>query len=239
MATINPGPGSKDVSTWSALLAIISTAFAVGLLALLHVLSPEFSPAWRMVSEYGNGRYEWVLSLMFTTWGVGTLALAFAIRSEVAGKAGTLGLWLLVIAGLGEVGGGVFDINHEPGHSTAGFLGILGLPVAAVLISIALSRDEQWAPTKRLLLGTAHLTWISVVLLGASFVVMVVSFLSVQGSLPTQVPQSVPAGVIALVGWTNRLLVLAYCAWVVAVAWLGIRLRSRAAAASRQPLGLT
>jgi len=31
----------------------------------LHVLSPEFSPSRRVISEYALGHYPWVLSLMF------------------------------------------------------------------------------------------------------------------------------------------------------------------------------
>lgn len=39
----------------AAAIAISATAAAAALLAALHILSPEFSPAWRMVSEYANG----------------------------------------------------------------------------------------------------------------------------------------------------------------------------------------
>ena len=35
---------------------------------------------------------------------------------------------------------------------------------------------------------------------------------------------TVPPGVIAVVGWANRLLVLAYCAWVMTVAWQATKL---------------
>src|SRR5262249_61426679 len=130
-----------------------------------------------------------------------------------------------------------FDINHDPGHSIAGALGIVGLAVAAILVSVALGRTEQWSAAKRILLGTAHSTWMSTVLLGVTFVVMVVSFMQVQGSLPTHVPQSVPPGVIALVGWANRLLMLTYCAWVVTVASTGIRLKSEKVAAAGNNAG--
>lgn len=44
-----------------------STASLIFLVAL-HILSPEFDPSWRMVSEYALGNYSWVLSLMFGSW---------------------------------------------------------------------------------------------------------------------------------------------------------------------------
>lgn len=229
---------SKDVSLPAAAIAIVSASLAIVALATLHVASPEFSPAWRMISEYGNGHYEWILTLMFVFWGLSALALAFAIRSQARGTVGRIGLALLVVAGIADIGGGVFDINHDPGHSIAGALGIVGFPAAAVLISIALGRNEQWMAARRLVLWMAHLTWISLVLLGVTFVVMVVTFVQVQGSLPTEVPRSVPTGVVALVGWTNRLLMLAYSAWVIVVAWQAIKLRSQKTAVTGRTLAV-
>lgn len=228
LLNLNPGADSSDVSVPAAVLAIAAAVLAVAALVSLHVLSPEFSPAWRMISEYGNGHFEWILSLMFVAWGASGLALAFAIRSQVTGAVGRLGLALLVVAGIGDIGGGVFDINHDPGHSIAGALGIVGLPAAAILVTLALGRTERWSASRRLLLGTAHSTWVSTVLLGVTFVVMVISFIQVEGSLPTQVPQSIPPGVVAVVGWANRLLVLTYCVWVATVAWTGLRLAGAA-----------
>lgn len=80
---MHPAQTSK-VSVLAGYVAIAATAAAFLLLLSLHVASPEFSPAWRMVSEYANGQYNWVLSLMFVAYGVGSLALAFAIRSAIS-----------------------------------------------------------------------------------------------------------------------------------------------------------
>ena len=65
------------------MLALAATAIALLLLASLHVLSSEFDPLWRMISEYAFGHYGWVLSLMFLLSGIGTAVLAVAIWSEV------------------------------------------------------------------------------------------------------------------------------------------------------------
>lgn len=186
---------------FAARIAIAGAAVTLALLSALHLLSPEFSPAWRMVSEYGNGRYEWVLTLMFVVWGASMLSLAYAL----AANGSRAGLIALCVAGIGAFGGGVFDINHEPGQSIAGFLGILALPLAALL----LKTGPRWA---------THLPWVALALFAVSFAVMVASFLVVRGSLPSQVPQSVPAGVMAWAGWTNRLFVVAYCVWISAAA---------------------
>lgn len=84
-----------------ARLAIAAAAATLLLLAGLHVLSPELDPSWRMVSEYANGRYGWVLSLMFVSWALSSWALAFAMWSHVktaAGKADCFFLPLQVLA---------------------------------------------------------------------------------------------------------------------------------------------
>jgi hypothetical protein len=213
------------VSLLAARVAIAAAGAALLLLASLHLLSPEFDPAWRMVSEYANGRYGWVLSLMFAAWGLSSWALIVAIRSEARTVGFRIGLLLLAVAGVGEGMAAVFDINHDTLHAVAGALGILGLPIAAMLISVNLARTEAWSPAKRTLLWTANLTWVSLALLAVTFVILVATFSQVPGGPPAHAPKVLPPGVIGLVGWANRLLVVLYCLWVITVAWQAITLR--------------
>ena len=196
----------------AAWLAIAATGATLVLLGALHVLSPEFSPSWRMISEYAFGQYAWVLSAMFLCWGIGTWALAVAIWPQVHTNAGKLGLWLLIIAGIGEEMASVFDITHEVGHGIAGFLGVIGFPIAALLLSGALGRGP--------LRGIAHLSWISVVLLIATLAIMTTQMMRATGGhLPQHAPKALPPGVLALDGWADRLIVLSNCAWVLVAAW--------------------
>jgi hypothetical protein len=206
-------------------LAIAAAVATVALLASLRALSPEFDPSYRLMSEYALGRYGWVLSLTFLAWGASSWALAFTIRPHIRSRGGRVGLVLLVVAGLGQALASVFDITHDVMHNLAGAMGILGLPVAALLITRSLGRNPAWSPVRRLLVVLANLTWISVVLFAAAFVLLTATFIQVDGSLPAQAPQALPHGVIGVVGWANRLLVVVDCAWVVAVAAPAIRLR--------------
>src|SRR5882757_8358560 len=114
-------------AAWVAFLATITTIL---FLLSLQVLSPEFNPAWRMVSEYAYGHYGWVLSLMFFVWGISSWALAVALWPQIATNGGKVGLLFLIIAGIGEALASVFDITHDIGHSIAGLLGVGGFPVA-------------------------------------------------------------------------------------------------------------
>jgi hypothetical protein len=224
---------STRIALPAARLAIAAAAAAVLLLASLQLLSPELDPSWRMVSEYANGKYGWALSLMFATWGVSTWALAFAIGPEARTQPVKVGLVFLTLAGVGEAMAAVFDINHDMLHGLAGALGILGLPIAATLISVNLGRTAPWSVAKRTLLWTANLTWVSVVLLAAAFVLLVATFNQVGGSLPAQAPPVLPPGVIGLVGWANRLLIVVYCGWVIAIAWEAIKLQGKEIQTSR------
>jgi len=231
MCSMQDGVVTRDtpeIEVIGARLAIVSAAVTLLLLASLHILSSEFDPSFRMVSEYALGHYGWMLSLLFFFWGMSSWALALALWSQVKTKAGKVGLWFLVIAGLGEAMASVFDVTHDPGHSIAGVLGIGGFPVAAVLLSVSLGRLPAWRGAKKPLLWMANLSWISVVLLVATLVLMTVQFAQVTGGhLPQQAPTHLPAGVLGLDGWADRLIVLSNCLWVCVAAWQAVKLAGR------------
>ena len=226
----------SSIAEPAAWLAILATLAAILLVAALHLLSPEFSPSWRVVSEYALGRYGWVLSLMFASWGVGTWAFAVALWSEVHTNAGRLGLWLLVVAGIGEAMASLFDVRHEIGHGVAGLLGVIGFPIAALMLSVALGRNETWRTSRRALLWIANLSWISVVFLVAALTIMMMQMARASGGhLPQHAPRTLPPGVLAVDGWADRLIVLSNCAWVLTAAWHAIRAHRKQRGASGHP----
>lgn len=126
----------------------------------------------------------------------------------------------------------VFDVRHEIGHGIAGLLGVIGFPIAAMMLTSALGRSESWRKVRRVLFGIANLSWISVVLLVATLSIMTMQVSRANGGqLPQHAPKVLPAGVLALDGWSDRLIVLSNCAWVLLAAWHAIqvsRKRSRA-----------
>jgi hypothetical protein len=76
------------------------------------------------------------------------------------------------------------------------------------------------------MLGLAHLAWICVVLQVAAFALMIGTFIQSGVKVdPSAKITTLPHGVIGLVGWPNRLLVLVYCVWVMVVAWQAIKVR--------------
>ena len=219
---------TPKIEVIGARLSIGAAVTVLLLLASLHVLSPEFDPSFRMVSEYALGQDAWVLSLMFLAWGMSSWALVVAIWSQVKTTAGKVGLWFLVIAGLGEAMASVFDVTHDIGHSIAGVLGMGGFPIAAVLLSVSLGRLHAWRGAKKPLLWLANLSWISVVLLVATLVLLTVQFAQANGGqLPQHAPAHLPAGVLGLDGWADRLFVLSTCLWMLVAAWQAMKLADR------------
>jgi hypothetical protein len=104
----------------------------------------------------------------------------------------------------------IFDARH-PLHGLAALIGIPSLPIAALLISLSLVRRQA---AHRSLLWMAALTWISLVLMSATIWIA----LSLNGG---KIGPGVP------VGWLNRFLVAAYCAWLITAAWHAYSLRQR------------
>ena len=214
-----------QVSPTGSILAIGMSILVLVLLISLHILSPEFNPAWRMVSEYANGKYPMVLSAMFFLWGAASWALAYTLWPHLQTTAGKIGLLFLVVAGIGEAMAAIFDINHKL-HSFSAMIGIPGLSIAAMLISVALIRTEPWSNARTSLLWTANLTWVSILLMGIAFAVMMATYAQAGGDMSAnaEAVTTFPEGVIALVGWANRFLIVVYCAWVMTVAWYAIKL---------------
>lgn len=206
----------KGSAGLAARVAAGSALATVLLLALLHVVSPEFDPSWRVVSEYANGDYGWVLSLMFVTWALSSWATAVAIRPEVTTSTGKIGFWLLIVAGVGESIAAAFDINH-PLHGMAGLLGVPTMAAAALLISRNITCAGSYEKAGKLLRLTSNMIWVSLLLFVVTMVVLIVSrhyATSQFGTLLNRLPHRA----IALNGWANRLYVVSCSIWSMSVA---------------------
>jgi hypothetical protein len=184
-----------------------------------------------VVSEYADGKYGYVLSLMFGAWALSNWALAVAIWPRVETRSGKIGLYLLLASGVGEAMASIFDINH-PLHDLAGAIGVPTMPVAASLISMSLGRVRPWLASRRSLLWTSNMIWISLVLFIATMIILVVTLHRAGGHMGPQLKQ-LPPGVIALDGWANRLYVVSCCMWVITVANLALNDRAFGTGGSR------
>ncbi len=186
-------------------------------LSALHFTSPEFKPSWRMVSEYALGKYKWLLTLFFIAWGMSSILLASALCGIVIGFWAYLGIILLALSGIGAICGGLFDVNHKL-HGLAFGLGVPTLPIAALIISYHLKSAGKLEIGNALF--WAHSTWISLLLMAISMMLMFSGFkkAGMSWDKDSPPPTEVPPGVIAVGGYANRLLVFCYIFWVLYLA---------------------
>lgn len=203
------------------LLILSAGTGAAALLALLalHFLSPEFAPSWRMISEYATGRHKWAITAFFLLWGASSILMGIVLWDISFTTWSKVGVILLLLSGIGEIMGGLFDIKHKL-HGLSFMIGVPTLPIGAVLLGHYLAGIGPLQEHSTLILIASHATWVSVILMMASMGVMMSGFkksgIPMGPDIPP--PTSVPPGVVALAGWANRLLVLAYIGWVLVVA---------------------
>lgn len=221
MNTIAHHAGSSGFLAPAAYAAIAATTVSCAALILLHVVSPEFQPSWRMVSEYANGRHAWLLLLVFLAWALSSFALAAALWPLWASALGKVGLLFLALAGVGQAMGGLFDINHKL-HGPAAMIGIPSLCIAAVLLTLAMSRHTGMiAPPA----WSAHLPWIAFALMLGAFALFFAALQSAGVDLSGQAGplKELPPGVTAYVGWANRLIFASIYLWTVLAALSVVR----------------
>lgn len=197
----------------AARFTLTASATFLVLLAALHLIKPELDPSWRFVSEYAIGPYGWLLRIAFFALALSCLAGSQLARLQVPTTADRIGAWLLAIVGVALAGAGVLAMDpitatkdqlttHGSLHGLAAMIGIPTFPVAALLITRGLRRNDAWTFARRALQWTAHLTWISLV-----FMFAVLSVL-----LPRHGGAFGPG---VWIGWPNRLLVVAYSVWLL------------------------
>jgi hypothetical protein len=191
------------------------------LLAALHFIKAELDPSWHFISEYAIGDYGWIMVLAFLSLALGYVTLFVAIRSQLRTVVGRVGLALLLVSALGLTIAAVFttdpitvskDAATTEGaiHNLGGTLG-LAMPFAAALVGWKLIRNPAWSSAKRPLL------WAT----GLSLASFVVSFVSV-GFMVSQ--SGGEFGPDVLVGWPNRIEIVAYSVWLMTVAWQTVKL---------------
>lgn len=231
---VRPAEGIRDMTTTTTVTAIslpaarISLAGSVVFLVLvaaLHFLKPDYDPSWRFISEYAIGDFGWVMMIAFFFWAAGYAGLFAAIRTQVPTISGKIGVWLLLVIAVAIVMAGIFVADpvtatdaerttHGAIHGIGGMIGINGTPIAAVLVSRSLARNPDWYSARGILKFTAYFTWLTLVLL---FGTLAVTLSQNNGIF----------GPSVIVGWPNRLLAAAFCAWLIAAAWYAIRLRGQ------------
>jgi hypothetical protein len=208
------------MSQMAARLALAAVGTFLVLLAALHVLKPELDPSWRVISEYALGRYGSLMTLAFLSLALSCASLAIALRPHIRSIGGKIGLAFLLLSAVGITIAGIMPTDPITTSRDAltpnGRLHELGAlldvtPFAALLISWSLARrNPAWSSARRVLFWTAGLPVLGLMVFIASVALML--------------PGNGAFGPDVLIGWPNRLMMVAYCAWLMTVAWQAIRL---------------
>lgn len=208
-----------------AILSILSGGLSLLCLLALHIVSPEFQPSWRMISEYALGKNKRLLTAFFFLWGACSILSSMLFWNLVGTIWASIGVILLIISGIGAIMGGLFDIKH-PKHGLSFMLGVPTLPLATLLIGYHLLSLENWSSYRSALLLASHAPWIALVLMGGAMALLFSGFKKAGYPMGPDVepPEKLPEGVIPLAGYANRFLVLCYLIWPILVASIAMTL---------------
>ncbi len=192
-----------SVPAIAAVTALVAGGITVGLIALLHVLEPEYDPSWRMISEYSVGRYGWVMRVAFVTMAISPAAICVALWPF--GGAWTIGLAAVAVGALGAA-----FIDADPimtpraqatpvgrAHTLLGIVLLAGFPLAALLAGVGVATALGWLLAIASVVPWAGLVWFLIAAAPAHG----------QGGSPE-----------IRIGWPDRFCLLAYLAWVVLAA---------------------
>lgn len=184
----------------AALVSSAATGLFLVILVALHVVRPDLDPSWRFISEYELGPHGWLMHVAFISLAVGTASVALAVVSQAQGIAGYLGIAMLLISATGMAVAGVVGPDSTSRlHDIGAMLDLV--PFAALLLAWSLSPNETWASTRVSLWTVSLLPMLGLLV----FMVSMAILLPRNGGRP---------GPSVLVGWQNRLMIVAQCIWL-------------------------
>jgi hypothetical membrane protein len=169
--------GRARVTMFLALLALVGIAVKFLIIAALHFLRPDANPVLEPISNYGVGSYSFLLTVADIGSGLATLALVIGLYLGIARPGRSyVGLFLLGLYGVSELLAGIFpiDVGEEATtvgriHNIVGNISFFCFPIAAILLSLRMGRDERWRSFRRPALALSIVVVLSVILTIAGF----------------------------------------------------------------------
>lgn len=197
------------VQAQAAKYSLYSAILFVIFLLLLHILEPEFAPAWHFISEFELGNFGWLMQLTFVLLAVSLISISIALFNYARSMLGYIGLAIMLISAFGLIMAGIFTTDPGGTSQTAmtfhGKIHVFGaslnlFPLAAILLTIRLSRQAAWRQVRKWLI----LTTVIIILANIGFIA---SF-----------PHDGKFGPETITGLVGRLFLLSYIPWLVIVA---------------------
>ena len=164
--------GRARVTMFLALVALVGIAVKFLTFAAFHFVRPDVNPVVEPISNYGVGPYGFLLTVADIGSVVATLALVFGLYLAIMPPARSyVGLFLLGLSGVSELLAGIFpiDVGAEVTtagtiHNIAGNISFFCFPIAAILVSLRMGKDEQWRSLRRPALALSIVVVLTVIL---------------------------------------------------------------------------
>jgi hypothetical protein len=147
-------------------------AYYLSSVAAAHLLRPDIDPVSEPVSDYAVGPFGTFVGVAIFALGVGSLALALGLRLGIAPAGRSrVGLLLLALYGVGQLGVALFPIDAEGAqtatgivHNVAGNVSFFFFPPAVILLSVGMGKDERWRALRRPALALALIVLVEAIL---------------------------------------------------------------------------
>ena len=173
---IEPVRAAPGVDRALAAAGVVLVVVASGLIAVLHLVAPELSPVWSMISDYALGPYRPLFDVAVLTLTAGSGAVLVALvrtglSRDAPGSVALLATWCLalpVVVGFPNCYCQVEVTTSGVVHAVASMTGFLMLPLAALRLGRRWRGDPVWgrhaAWARRL--GVMSLVWLAPMFLG-------------------------------------------------------------------------
>jgi hypothetical protein len=118
---------------------------------------PDVNPVLEPISNYAVGPYGFLLTAADIGLGLAALALTFGLYLSIASPGRSyVGLFLLAVYGVSVLLAGIFpiDVGGEATtfgtiHNIFGNISFFGFPIAVILLSLGMGKDERWRSFRR------------------------------------------------------------------------------------------
>ena len=169
---------SSRVTMFLALLTIMGIAAYLLNLTALHFLRPDVNPVLEPISTYGAvGPYGFLFVAALLGNGLGALALMLGLYLGIAPRGRSyIGLFFLGLYGVSELMAAIFklDVGGEATmvgtiHNIVGNISFFAFPIAVILLSLGMGKDERWRSFRIPALTLAGIVVLTVVLTMVGF----------------------------------------------------------------------
>lgn len=148
---------TTSIQDFAALISMVSGFLFLLLLVALHLIEPQFTPAWHFISEFELGSFGWLMHLAFFMLAICLVSASLSILVYSKSALGYTGMTLVWLTALGLLIAGIFSTDPSGTNQTqvtfSGKLHIVGaslnfFPIASLLLTLRLSRQLAWRPIR-------------------------------------------------------------------------------------------